>query len=73
MRSSRTSSTGSPRRAPPTPPEDGGARSVWEFTPTPRISSYVTALIAGPYQCVRSEVTSTQGTVVPLGVFARKS
>ncbi|MFJ6026380.1 aminopeptidase N [Pseudarthrobacter sp. NPDC092424] len=52
---------------------DGGARSVWAFAPTPRLSSYVTALIAGPYQSVRSEVTSSDGRVVPLGVFARKS
>ncbi|ADX73426.1 aminopeptidase N [Pseudarthrobacter phenanthrenivorans] len=64
----------------PTPPpvaaapgDDGGARSVWSFSPTPRLSSYVTALIAGPYQSVRSEVTSSDGRVIPLGVFARKS
>ena len=55
------------------PGNDGGARSVWDFPPTPRLSSYVTALIAGPYQSVRSDVTSTDGRVVPLGVFARKS
>jgi aminopeptidase N len=55
------------------PGTDGGARSVWEFTPTPRLSSYVTALIAGPYQSVRSEVTSADGKVTPLGIFARKS
>ncbi len=55
------------------PGEDGGARSVWEFAPTPRLSSYVTALIAGPYQSVRSEVVSADGKVTPLGVFARKS
>ena len=55
------------------PGTDGGARSVWEFTPTPRLSSYVTALIAGPYQCVRSEVVAADGKVTPLGVFARKS
>ena len=54
------------------PGTDGGARSVWEFTPTPRLSSYVTALIAGPYQSVRSEVVSADGKVTPLGVFARK-
>jgi aminopeptidase N len=36
------------------PGEGGGARSVWEFPPTPRLSSYVTALLAGPYQSVRS-------------------
>ena len=55
------------------PGADGGARSVWEFEPTPRLSSYVTALIAGPYQSVRSDVTSADGRVIPLGVFARKS
>ncbi|TSE15465.1 aminopeptidase N [Arthrobacter sp. KBS0703] len=55
------------------PAGDGRARSVWEFSPTPRLSSYVTALIAGPYQSVRSDVTSSDGRVVPLGVFARKS
>ncbi|GAP54993.1 aminopeptidase N [Arthrobacter sp. Hiyo6] len=55
------------------PGEDGGARSVWEFPPTPRLSSYVTALIAGPYQCVRSEVKGADGRVTPLGIFARKS
>ena len=55
------------------PGEDGGARSVWEFAATPRLSSYVTALIAGPYQSVRSEVKCADGRVVPLGVFARKS
>jgi aminopeptidase N len=55
------------------PGADGGARSVWEFPPTPRLSSYVTALIAGPYQSVRSDVTSADGRIIPLGVFARKS
>jgi aminopeptidase N len=55
------------------PGDDGGDRSVWAFAPTPRLSSYVTALIAGPYQSVRSDVTSSDGRVVPLGVFARKS
>lgn len=65
----------SPTPAPETttPADDGGARSVWSFAPTPRLSSYVTALIAGPYQSVRSEVRSSDGRVIPLGVFARKS
>ncbi|MHA7245190.1 aminopeptidase N [Arthrobacter tecti] len=53
--------------------EDGGARSTWAFEPTPVLSSYVTALIAGPYQAVRSELTSSDGRTIPLGVFARKS
>jgi aminopeptidase N len=56
-----------------TPGDDGGARSVWSFSPTPRLSSYVTALIAGPYQSVRSKVVSSDGRTIPLGVFARKS
>ena len=48
-------------------------KSTWSFEPTPRISSYITALIAGPYQSVRSELTSSDGRVIPLGVFARRS
>ncbi|WP_307086717.1 aminopeptidase N [Arthrobacter agilis] len=52
---------------------DGAAASTWAFEPTPVMSSYVTALIAGPYQSVRSELTSSDGRTIPLGVFARKS
>ncbi|MHA7144868.1 aminopeptidase N [Arthrobacter sp. TmT3-37] len=52
---------------------DGGACATWYFEPTPVLSSYVTALIAGPYQSVRSELTSSDGRTIPLGVFARKS
>ena len=47
--------------------------ATWAFEPTPRISSYITALIAGPYQAVHSQVTSSSGRVIPLGLFARKS
>ncbi|UKA65199.1 aminopeptidase N [Arthrobacter sp. FW306-05-C] len=67
------SNSPTPSPAEAAPAEDGSARSVWTFAPTPRLSSYVTALIAGPYQSVRSEVTSSDGRVIPLGVFARKS
>lgn len=55
----------------PTPHTDSA--SVWSFEPTPRISSYITALVAGPYDVVRSELTSRDGQVIPLGVFCRKS
>jgi aminopeptidase N len=47
--------------------------SVWNFAPTPRISSYITALVAGPYVEVNDQLVSSSGKVVPLGVFCRKS
>ncbi|MFT4123227.1 MAG: aminopeptidase N [Microbacteriaceae bacterium] len=47
--------------------------ATWAFEPTPRISSYVTALVAGPYAVVRDELTSADGRSIPLGVFARRS
>ncbi|WP_427383338.1 aminopeptidase N [Janibacter sp. G56] len=54
----------------PTPAGDGVA--TWAFTPTGRISSYVTAIVAGPYDVVRDTVT-TRGGEVPLGIYCRKS
>ncbi|GAA3716778.1 aminopeptidase N [Terrabacter ginsenosidimutans] len=51
---------------------DGVERATWSFEPTKRISSYITALIAGPYDEVRDEVQTRKG-VVPLGVFCRRS
>ncbi|MFE4592922.1 aminopeptidase N [Streptomyces laurentii] len=54
----------------PTPePKDG----VWEFAPTPRISTYITALIAGPYHSVHSTYEGKNGQVVPLGIYCRPS
>ncbi|MDQ0276408.1 aminopeptidase N [Arthrobacter silviterrae] len=57
----------------PKPEAAGEGRAVWHFEPTLKMSSYITALIAGPYASVRSELTSSDGRVIPLGVFARKS
>ncbi len=51
----------------------GEALATWEFEPTPRMSSYITALVAGPYDVQRSELTSSDGRTIPLGVFCRKS
>lgn len=51
----------------------GPDAATWVFEPTPRISSYITALIAGPYEATFSELTSASGRVIPLGIFARKS
>ncbi|MFJ1804891.1 MULTISPECIES: aminopeptidase N [unclassified Streptomyces] len=53
----------------PTPePKD----DVWVFEPTPRISSYITALIVGPYHSVHS-VYEKNGQSVPLGIYCRPS
>jgi aminopeptidase N len=57
----------------PEPREVGDGVAEWSFPATPRISSYITALIAGPYESTFSELTSADGRVVPLGVYARKS
>lgn len=57
----------------PEPKKHGDGRATWTFEPTPRISSYITALIAGPYESTFSELTSTSGRVIPLGVYGRKS
>ncbi|HET7279421.1 MAG TPA: aminopeptidase N [Dermatophilaceae bacterium] len=58
----------------PTPePEPGeGGAAVWRFKTTPRMSSYITALIAGPYDVVRDEAPSRKGAV-PLAIYCRKS
>ena len=57
----------------PAPRDLADGKAVWEFAPTPVISSYITALVAGPYTEYRSELTSSDGRVIPLGVFCRGS
>ncbi len=47
--------------------------AVWQFAPTPPISSYITAIVAGPYTGVRDSLVSSDGETVPLGVFCRAS
>jgi aminopeptidase N len=54
----------------PVPVREGVAR--WDFTPTERVSSYITALVAGPYDVVRDVAQSRRGEV-PLAIFCRKS
>ena len=54
----------------PEPVTAGFAR--WVFAPTPRMSSYITALVAGPYHEVRDEYVGPHGTY-PMGVFCRES
>ena len=47
--------------------------SRWEFTPSERISSYLTAIVAGPYKGGTSELMSSDGRTIPLGVYCRAS
>ncbi|MBV2151511.1 aminopeptidase N [Kitasatospora sp. SUK 42] len=57
----------------PTPePVGEGDTRVWKFEPTGRISSYITALIAGPYVGV-FDAYENGGQRVPLGVYCRPS
>lgn len=57
----------------PEPVPAGPGTATWAFEPTPVISSYITAIVAGPYESVFSELTSASGRVIPLGVYGRKS
>lgn len=55
---------------------NGGAdkgTATWTFETTPRISSYITAVIAGPYHAEHRELTSSDGRAIPLGVYCRGS
>ncbi len=56
----------------PQPEPAGEGIATWRFAPTGPISSYITALVAGPYDVVRDTVTSRAGEV-PLGIFCRRS
>ncbi|MFD3324588.1 aminopeptidase N [Streptomyces sp. NPDC058701] len=51
----------------------GPGDRVWAFEPTPRISSYITALIVGPYHAVHSSYEGKDGQSVPLGIYCRPS
>jgi aminopeptidase N len=57
----------------PEPADAGEGKQLWAFEPTPALSSYVTALIAGPYSSVHSSLTSRDGRIIPLGVYVRNS
>ncbi|MEU6867870.1 aminopeptidase N [Streptomyces sp. NPDC046876] len=57
----------------PTPEPAEVKDNVWRFAPTPRISTYITALIVGPYHSVHSTYEGKDGQVVPLGIYCRPS
>jgi aminopeptidase N len=56
----------------PEPFVDGGS-ATWTFPRTPRISSYITAIVAGPYVSEHDQLTSSDGRTIPLGIYVRQS
>jgi aminopeptidase N len=51
----------------------GTGSKTWTYAATPILSSYVTALVAGPYAVVRERLTSRDGRTIPLAIYSRKS
>ena len=49
-----------------------GDNGTWHFAETKRMSTYITALVAGDYEVVRDTYSGEYGDI-PLGVFCRQS
>ncbi len=56
----------------PEPVHDGDGTATWAFEATPRVSTYITALVAGPYYKVSDSYSGKYGTY-PLDVYCRES
>ena len=56
----------------PTPSSVRDGIAKWEFPVTKKMSTYITAIVAGPYYEVRDEYQGKFGTY-PLGLFCRSS
>ncbi len=60
----------------PQPQPTAGREGIatWRFSPTERMSTYLTSIVAGPYEGYDNDTYhSTDGREIPLGVWARKS
>lgn len=57
----------------PAPSPAGAGARVFSFAPSERMSSYITAIVAGPYVGATDEYRADDGRVVPLGVHCRAS
>jgi aminopeptidase N len=51
----------------------GDGTATWHFPPTPRMSTYLTAVVAGEYHHVSATHTTPAGQVIPLGLACRAS
>lgn len=58
----------------PTPtPQELSDKRLFDFETTPGISTYIMAIIAGPYVGETGELTSCDGRTIPLGIYCRAS
>jgi aminopeptidase N len=57
----------------PEPEPIGADSAVWRFPPTPRISTYLTAICAGEYHLLSAEHVTPRGQLIPLGLACRAS
>lgn len=57
--------------APVSVTEDGADKKRWTFKPTPVLSTYLTAIVAGPYSKVEDVYVGEKE--IPLGLYCRKS
>ena len=58
----------------PTPtPEEVGEAWIYHFATTEVMSTYITAIVAGPYEGTTATLTSSDGRTIDLGVYARTS
>jgi aminopeptidase N len=57
----------------PDPVAAGPDRATWHFDPTPRISTYLTAVVAGEYHLVTAAHTTPGGQLIALGLACRQS
>jgi aminopeptidase N len=55
------------------PSPAGPGTSMWHFPATPRISTYLTAIVAGEYGVLSESHTTAAGQVIPLGLACRRS
>jgi aminopeptidase N len=54
--------------------EEEGPNTRWSFEPTPRISPYLTALVAGPFHSAfEDHKVASSGQEIRLGVYCRQS
>jgi aminopeptidase N len=53
-------------------PADGEA-GRWTFAPTPRVSTYITAVVAGSYTSIHDRYEREDGSGIDLGLYVRRS